>query len=293
LSVRPVGLADGKNGHPYLELKDFNGGLYGTQLVCAAGSVVYAVGGRGAQPADPSDNNSFRKGQTWHLLAVDVDARRKLWEVPLPTRPAGSERLHFLSGRVAGGRLVLVRQAADGTTDLVVRDARTGRLLWSRPLDSRQPVLSRAHLAVDDRHVYPSAGRFVALGLDDGKVAWRYDKGGAGAEYSPPAVKDGVVYAVRAGHGVVAVDARSGAERWAEKTAKTNGATTADLGIPPVVGIAYVYRGTPRGLTAVGLSDGSPAGLVKAPAGALYFAHESARRIIALGAQYAAGYPLL
>ncbi|WP_225835538.1 protein kinase [Streptomyces sp. NK08204] len=293
VSVCPVGLADGRIGEPYLQLKDFNGGLYGTQLLCASGTTVYAVGGRGPQPSDPSQNDYFRKGQTWHLLALDIHARRKLWDVPLPARPDGSKRLHVLSAQVSGERLVLVQQSADGTTELVVRSTRTGHLAWRRPLDSRQTPFSRAHLAVDDRHVYPSAGRLVALDLDDGKVAWHYDKGHAGAEYGPPAVKDGVVYAVRAGRGVVAVDAHSGTARWAEKTAQGHEPTSADLGVPPIVGIAYVYRRASPGLMAVALTDGSSSVPVKAAAGALYFAHEPSRRLIALGEQYAAGYPLL
>ncbi|SOD84444.1 protein kinase [Streptomyces sp. Ag109_G2-15] len=288
LTVCPVGLADGKVGDPLLEREDLNGDLYGTHLLCATDTVVYAVGGKGPQWREA--NTAFRKDQAWHLLALDIRARRTLWDVPLPARPDGSERLHFLSAQVSGERLVLVQQSADGATELVVRSTRTGRLLWSRPLDSRQPAFSRAHLAVDDLHVYPSAGRLLALGLDDGKVAWQYDKGGAGAEYSPPAVRDGVVYAVQAGHGVLAVDARSGEPRWAEKT---GGATTADLAAPPVVGIAYVYRTASSRLAAVDLADGATTHLVRASASARYFAHEPSRRLIAVGEQYAAGYPLL
>ncbi|GGS64345.1 protein kinase domain-containing protein [Streptomyces cinerochromogenes] len=290
LSVRPVGLADGRPQDPSLELEDFNGGLYGTQLLCASGTAVYAVGGRGPQPSAPPRGNAFRKGQSWHLLALDLNARKKLWDVPLPARPDGNERFHFLSARVSGERLVLVQQSAEGATRLVVRDTGTGRQLWSRPLASGQPAFSRAHLAVDDRHVYPSAGGLLALALDDGEVAWRYGKGSAGAVYSPPAVRDGVVYAVESGRGVVAVDAGSGAPRWTEKG---GGATAADLGAPPVVGAAYVYRRASSHLTAVALADGGTSRPVKATAAARYFAHPASRRLIALGDGYAAGYPLL
>ena len=290
LSVRPVGLTDGRPGDPFLELKDFNGGLYGTQLLCASGTAVYAVGGRGPQPSDAPHNNAFRKGRTWHLLALDLHARKKLWEVPLPARPDGNERFHVLSAQVSGERLVLVQQSADGATRLVVRDTGTGRLLWSRPLDSGRAAFSRAHLALDERHVYPSAGGLHALALDDGSVAWRYGKGAAGAAYSPPAVQDGVVYAVEQGRGVVAVDAGSGAPRWTERN---GGATTADLGAPPVVGVAYVYRKASSHLTAVALADGRTSRPVKATAAARYFAHPASRRLIALGESYAAGYPLL
>ncbi|MGW1168767.1 protein kinase domain-containing protein [Streptomyces sp. NPDC001153] len=287
LTVCRVDPADGSAGDPLIELKDFSGDLYGTQLLCATDTALYAVGGRGTQPID---SDSFRRGQAWYLLAFDLRARKKLWGVPLPARPEGSPRLHFLSAQVSGARLVLVQQAADGATELVVRDTGTGRLLWSRALDSAQPAFSRACLAVDDRHVYPSAGGLLALGLDDGKVAWRYDKGPAGATYSPPAVKDGVVYAVEAGRGVVAVEAVSGEPRWTEKS---GGATAADLVAPPVVGLAYVYRNASPHLAAVDLTDGGTTRPVKAAATARYFAHPASGRLIAVGDNYAAGYPLL
>ncbi len=290
LSLCPVDPADGKTGDPLLRLKDLNGGLYGTQLLCATGSAVYAVGGRGPQPSGSGGNNSFHKDQTWHLLALDLRGRRKVWDVPLPARPDRSERLHVLSAQVSGDRLVLVQQSADGATELVVRSTRTGQLLWSRPLDSEQPAFGRAHLAVDDRYVYPSAGRLLALDLNDGKTAWQYDNGRSGAGFSPAAVKNGVVYAVRAGRGIVAVDARSGEQRWAEKSGD---AGSADLDAPPVIGIAYVYRKASAGLAATELADGATTRPVKAAAKARYFAHEPSRRLIALGEQYAAGYPLL
>ncbi|WDM12021.1 protein kinase [Streptomyces lavenduligriseus] len=287
LSLCPVGLADGRVGDPYLELKDFHGGLHGTQLLCASGNAVYVVGGRSSRPIDSSRNDTFRAGQSWHLVALDVHARRKLWEVPLPARPDGSTRLHFLSAQVSGERLVLVQQSADGATRLVVRDTGTGRLLWDRPLDSASPSSGRTRPAVDDRHVYPAADGLLALGLDDGKVVWRRGKGTA---YSPPAVHDGVVYAVEPGRGVVALDAGGGESRWAEKG---GGATTADLAEPPVVGVTHVYRRASSRLRAVALADGATSRPVDAPATARYFAHPASRRLIALGEGYAAGYPLL
>ncbi|MFE9901361.1 protein kinase domain-containing protein [Streptomyces achromogenes] len=287
LSLCPVGPADGRVGDPYLVLKDFNGRLRGTQLLCASGNAVYAVGGRSPRPVDSSRNDAFRSGQSWHLVALDIHARRKLWEVPLPARPDGNTRLYFLSAQVSGERLVLVQQSADGATRLVVRDTGTGHLLWDRPLDSAPPPSGRTRPAVDDRHVYPAADGLLALGLDDGKAVWRH---GGGTAYSPPAVHDGVVYAVESGRGIVALDAGSGASRWAEKG---GGATTADLAEPPVVGIAHVYRRASSRLTAVALADGATSRPVAAPAAARYFAHPASGRLIGLGEGYAAGYPLL
>lgn len=287
LTVCRVDPADGSVGHPIVELKDLNGHLYGTQLLCTTDSALYAVGGRGKEP---DRGASFLTAQAWHLLAFDLQARKKLWDVPLPARPNGNERFHFLSAQVSGKRLVLVQQSADGAIQLVVRDTATGRLLWSRPLDGEQPAFTRAHLAVDDRYVYPSVGGLLALGLDDGEVAWRYGKKGAEASYSPPAVQDGVVYAVESGRGVVAVDAHSGAPRWTERN---GAATAADLTAPPVIGVAYVYRRASSQMAATDLADGGTTRPVKAAATARYFAHPASRRLIALGESYAAGYPLL
>lgn len=285
LSVATVDPATGKIGDPFSELKDLRAILYGTQLLCATADAVYLVGGRG-----PHTTTGFGKAQTWFLLGVDIRSGSRLWEVPLPARPDGSEHLHFLSARAVGGHLVLVQQSADGQPRLVVRDTRTGRQRWDRPLDGRQSSLDRAHLAVDDRHVYPSAGELVALALTDGMTAWRFEGATPGARFSPPAVKDGVVYAVEEGRGMVALDSTNGTPRWAEKT---RGATAEDLAHPPAVGIAhvYAYSGASSGLVAADIRTGSVTRPFKA-ARARYFAHPSAGRLIAIGDEYTAAYPL-
>ncbi|MFF7596314.1 serine/threonine-protein kinase [Streptomyces mirabilis] len=289
LAVCQVALTNGAVGDPLIELKDLKAILYGTQLLCATEEALYAVGGRGPVPPDSVDGDFFLKDQSWYLLSLDIQSGTKLWDVLLPARPDKSARLHFLSARVSGDHLLLVQQSASGETQLVVRNARTGKELWQRPLSGKQSALTRAHLSVDDDHVYPSAGRLVALNLRDGTVSWRYDKASAGAEFSPPAVKNGVVYAVQEGRGVVAVDARSGEQHWAEER---SGVTSSDLDTPPVVGINYVYSKSSSGLVASDLKSGAIAHPFKA-AGARYFAHEASRRLIALGESYAAGYPLL
>ncbi|MGW6982795.1 protein kinase domain-containing protein [Streptomyces sp. NPDC054932] len=283
LTVSVVDPASGKVNPPFAEVGDLRANLYGTQLLCSTGDALYLTGGRG-----PHSMDGFLKEQTWFLLGLDARSGRKLWEVPLPARPDKSGHLHFLSARVVGDHLVLVQQAADGEPRLVVRDARTGKARWERPLDGKQPAFSRARPAVDSRHVYPSAGGLLALSLADGKETWRFGKESPSTQYSPPAVKDGVVHAVQEGGGLVAVDAGTGALRWAEKG---RAVTAADLDVPPVVGIRYVYGKGASGLVAADVRTGVVAQAVKA-AGATYFAHESARRLIALGENHAAAYPL-
>ncbi|WP_156725595.1 protein kinase domain-containing protein [Streptomyces apocyni] len=285
LSVSTVDLTTGEINAPFSELKDLRAILDGTQVLCATGDAVYLTGGRG-----PRTESGFDKAQSWFLLGIGIRSGKKLWEVPLPARPDESERLHFLSAKAVGEYLVLVQQSADGALRLVVRNALTGEALWNRPLDGEQPGFSRAHLAVDSRHVYPSADELVALGLADGKEAWRFEGKTPQARFSPPATKDGVVYAVEENRGIVALDATNGTLRWAEKS---RAVTTEDLGAPPVVGIASVYaqNKASSALVAVDIRTGTVTRSVKA-APARYFAHASARRLIAVGDEHTAAYPL-
>ncbi|MEV8064706.1 PQQ-binding-like beta-propeller repeat protein [Streptomyces sp. NPDC085995] len=291
LTVSRVDPATGATGDPFIELEDYRAALYGTQALCATADMIYAVAGQGAHPADSTEHDHFYDGQSWYLLGLDVRSAQKLWEVPLPARPNGSTRMYVLSAQVSGDRLVLVQQSADGGTELAVHDRHTGRALWRRGLDGGLPPDSRAHLAVDDERVYPSSGRLQALNLRDGTVAWQYQGSRTGAAYGPPTVADGVVYALEEGRGLVALDAASGAPRWTEDR---YGATAADLATPPVVGFAYVYRQSPAGLVATDIRKGAGSRPVKAArAEHHYFAHRPSRRLIALGANYAAAYPLL
>ncbi|MFD9077919.1 protein kinase domain-containing protein [Streptomyces erythrochromogenes] len=285
LRVSVIDPSTGRLRDPFCELKDLRAILFGTQLLCATGDAVYLVGGRGTHAGA-----AFGKDQTWFLLGIDVRSGRKLWEVPLPARPDKSARLHFLSARAVGGRLVLVQQSAEGEPRLVVHDALTGRALWNKPLDGKQSALSRARLAVDDRHVYPAAGELTALGLADGKPAWRFEGLAPTVRFGPPAVKDGVVYAVEENRGMVALDASNGTLRWAEKS---RAVPSEDLDTPPAVGIGhvYAYSTATSGLMAADIRTGAVTRPFKA-ARARYFAHPSAGRLIALGDEYTAAYPL-
>ncbi|MFD9287238.1 serine/threonine-protein kinase [Streptomyces sp. NPDC060030] len=283
LTVATVDPATGKIDAPFSELKDLRAILYGTQLLCATREAVFLAAGRG-----PHTKTGFHKDQTWFLLAVDTRTGKTLWRVPLPSRPHASERLHFLSARAVGEYLVLVQQSADGEPRLAVHDAQTGKGLWNRPLDGEQPAFSRAHLALDGRYVYPSAGELVALSLADGHEGWRFEGRTPGARFSPATANDGVVYAVEEGHGMVALDAASGTQRWAEKS---RAVTAEDLDTPPVAGIAYVYSKGRSGLMASDIRTGTVSHPFKA-AKARYFAHTSAKRLIAVGEEYTAAYPL-
>ncbi|MDT9693425.1 hypothetical protein Q5762_34895 [Streptomyces sp. P9(2023)] len=80
----------------------------------------------------------------------------------------------------------------------------------------------------------------------------------------------------------------SGTRRWAEKS---RAVAAGDLGTPPVVGISHVYSRASSGVVAADVRTGAVSRPVKA-ARARYFAHTSAKRLIAIGREYAAAYPL-
>ncbi|MEU8705253.1 PQQ-binding-like beta-propeller repeat protein [Streptomyces sp. NPDC048565] len=280
--VRTVDPATGKAGGTVARLTDLRGRLFEGQLLCATDTVLHGVGGAGRDSTD-----GFREDQSWFLFALDPGTGERLWTRALPARPDGSERLHFLSGRVEGDHLVLVQQAEDGGLRLTVLGARTGAPLWDTALDGDGPVLDRARVAVDAQHVYLAADGLVARRLADGVVAWHHEEDRPGAVHGPPAVKDGVVHAAVKGQGLVAVRAGTGKVVWAQ-----TGRADAVADAPPTVGTAYVYSESATGLVAADLRTGAAAQPFEAARGR-YFVHGPTGRLIAQGEAYTAGYPLL
>ncbi|MEU7279986.1 PQQ-binding-like beta-propeller repeat protein [Streptomyces sp. NPDC045431] len=283
LKVATVDPATGELTNPLAGPTDLSGVPLGTQLLCAGQRAVYVAACRG-----PQSVREFRKDQAWFLAALDSRTGRKLWADPLPARSNATERLHFLAAQVTGGFLVLVQQSEQGDLSLVVRDAGTGKARWSTPLDGPGAPFARAVLTVDDRHVYPAAGGLRALDLRSGDVVWRHEGATPQARFGPPTVKNGVVYAVEGGRGLVAVTAADGKALWAQKGRQT---AETELAYAPVVGRDAVYSPSPSGLLAADLRTGASKGTVKA-APARYYTHESAQRLIAVGPSSVAGYPL-
>ncbi|MFE2295223.1 PQQ-binding-like beta-propeller repeat protein [Streptomyces sp. NPDC059452] len=281
--VRPLNLTDGKLGEPVAEIPDLQGRHRQNQLLRVADGALYAVGGRG--PVSPQ---AFREDQSWSLVALGLDTGRPRWTVPLPARPDGSQRRHFLAAEVRGDHLVLTRQDADGGLTLSVRDTGTGRLLWERPLEGKQSAFARARFAVDDRYVYTTSDGLAAWRLADGKQAWRFTQGRPGAGQSPPTVADDTVYVVEQGRGVLAVDTGDGALRWAEKGRAD---TEIVLDVEPAVGPGHLYSASASGLVATRRSDGRSDRPFKAAVGR-YFPHEPSGLLVAVGDAYAAGFTL-
>ncbi|MGP3999763.1 protein kinase domain-containing protein [Streptomyces sp. 8N706] len=196
----------------------------------------------------------------WNVVAFDLRAGRELWRRPLESYPFAG--LHFqVSGYVTtvrGNRLLLTRVEGSGENDAFVTrawDARTGEELWEGarvPLGthndrgtSLRPVPSNStHLCFGSRRV-------AARRLSDGGKAWAYansglDQGDEDANgnplalYGPPALRDGVVYAVESGHGLIALDASDGRLLWRQQGRPESGRHPS-LGCEPLVGERYVY----------------------------------------------------
>ncbi|MFJ8546249.1 protein kinase [Streptomyces sp. NPDC093586] len=224
---------------------DTNYDLRGHQLLSVTGTTAYVVLGQG-----PSNyNGSFLASQTWTLRAADLSTGRTLWKQPLPKRPDKSTRLYILSAAVVGTRLVTFQEADDKKARLVVRDTRTGAVLWDKPHDVEDPEPLRSPIAVDQERVYVGGTGLRALRLSDGAQAWA---SGQGRRYSPPTVKESVVYAVAEEGGIEAVDAVRGKTLWTEKTDQAQGAYTAWR---PLIGDQRAYYRNGVHLRAVGLSS--------------------------------------
>jgi eukaryotic-like serine/threonine-protein kinase len=283
LLVHRVGVTDGSISDPVVELTAYNGVITENQLLCVADGVLYLAAGEGAYSID-----GFLAAQSWSLAAVDAGTGEQRWAQPLPPRPDDSERLLFLAAETVGDRLVLLHEGNDGRVEAVVRDTGSGETVWDRPLDVDEPDRLFQPLATDDRHLYLGGGVLRALRLKDGKTTWSSADARPGRTYGPPAVKDGVVYAVEKDLGVVAFDAATGEVTWEEQGG--DGAESA-VTYQPVVGDRYVYA--PRGshLGVVDVSSHRQARRYRTD-GNRFVAHRKAGVIIAWGGDYLQAYPL-
>ncbi|MFD8545147.1 protein kinase [Streptomyces sp. NPDC059649] len=275
-----VDLATGKAGKRLADVRDdrFNG--IDSQLLAVAGGTAYLAISLGKA-------KRFLRQNAWAVTAVDLGTGRRPWTVPLTFRSQKSDQDHFIASRIVGERLLLLQETNDGAVRIVVRDTRTGKVVWDEPWDGIQPADARRPLAVDGSHLYLGSGRLRALRLSDGRQTWAAP---AGTNHGVPLLKDGVVYTVQQGRGLVGTDARSGRPRWAEKGG--DGAE-ASLTSRPVVGtrFAYTYHKDEGALRAIDRSARTTAHLYKAD-GDRFTAHESSKVILACGEHFLAAFPL-
>ncbi|WP_244258245.1 PQQ-binding-like beta-propeller repeat protein [Streptomyces sp. Tu 2975] len=283
LVIDSVDAATGRTAALRRTFENFNGLHMTAQLVCCADNMLYLVGGTGG-----FHRLGFQSGQSWYLVAVDMRSGAERWRRRLPPHKPDTNSPHFLAGRVVGGRLVLLQETPAGKVILAVHDSRTGQPLWSTPATEVEPDRVRNLLTVDNRHVYLGFGPLRALRLADGEEAWNLAGSQPGVSSGPPTVKNGVVYAVQEGLGLVAVGAADGKVRWAEKDGEGERADRTD---PPVVGDKFVYSKGPSGLRQIDLSSHTTSGMYKT-SGTRFIAHEPTGMIFSLGGPLIAGYRL-
>ncbi|MFJ5833886.1 PQQ-binding-like beta-propeller repeat protein [Streptomyces sp. NPDC093089] len=278
LLIRTLDPRTGKEAAKTIKLNGFEGSSFGTELITAAGGVLYAASRLGK-----SSDTLEEREKGWHLIAVDLRTGKVAWR-----QPYAWDNVRPWLGKVVGGRLVLGKNGDDLTSfNLQARDLRTGRRLWSRTLPLKESLSFKpGQLVTDDRHLYLGGDRLRALRLSDGGVVWEH---GAGSAYGIPAVSDGLVVANEAGRGLVAVTADKGAEQWREGASDRS--LTVDLSGFPVIGKKYVYAPVRGGLSAVDRVTHRSAWVFPAEA-SRYVADSSRTRIIGAGASSVAAFPL-
>ncbi|MFB7412958.1 PQQ-binding-like beta-propeller repeat protein [Streptomyces sp. NPDC056202] len=282
LQISTLAARTGKEAARMITLKGFEGSQFGTELLTAAGGVLYAssrVGGR-----DDEDDTTG-----WHLIAVNLRTGKEAWR-----QPHSDTNARPWLAQVAGGRLILGKNSSDRKTFLVqARDTQTGRRLWERRLPLKESESFKpGHLAIDERHAYFGGDRLRALRLSDGGIAWEYGSGSAATSYGVPAVASGVVYAQedRDTPGLLAVTADYGSRRWTESPSGRS--LTPDFFSPPVVGERYVYAPVRGGLSAVDPDTGRSVWVFETDA-TRFVADKERTRVIGAGETSVVALPLV
>ncbi|MFV6028466.1 protein kinase domain-containing protein [Streptomyces sp. NPDC056264] len=282
LRISTLAARTGKEAARMITLKGFEGSQFGTELLTAAGGVLYAssrVGGR-----DDEDDTTG-----WHLIAVNLRTGKEAWR-----HPHSDTNARPWLAQVAGGRLILGKNSSDRETFLVqARDTQTGRRLWERRLPLKESESFKpGHLAIDERHAYFGGDRLRALRLSDGGIAWEYGSGSAATSYGVPAVASGVVYAQedRDAPGLLAVTADYGSRRWTESPSGRS--LTPDFFSPPVVGERYVYAPVRGGLSAVDPDTGRSVWVFETDA-TRFVADKERTRVIGAGETSVVALPLV
>ncbi|ALO08740.1 Putative serine or threonine protein kinase [Streptomyces venezuelae] len=235
LQIRTIAPRTGKDAARKIELKGFEGSMFGTDLLTASGGRIFAASRIGNREDDKAIGR--------YMISVDLRTGKELWRQP----HAWGNARPWLS-QVVGDLLVLGKNSDDlKSFDLQARDVRTGRQLWRRSVPFELSVYySPGQLATDDRHVYVGGDRLRALRLADGVVAWEHGKG---SDFGFPVVSGGLVHVNESGRGLVVVSADKGVKRWEETPSGRS--LTPELRSVPVVGTTYVYAPVQGGLSAV------------------------------------------
>jgi outer membrane protein assembly factor BamB len=193
----------------------------------SAASGTPSSSGSASRAPSPQSAAPSSSATTSTLVAIDLSTRERAWTVPL------SEVSHT-------GVLLLGQRAIVGTDDgrITAVDIANGEQAWS--VDVGDHVLA-AMAGSDDlvlASVRPEAqgsASLVALHVNDGSEAWRFQPSGAVLDLGSPSVGGDIVYVVASDGSLRAVSVADGAERWAARL------YTPTAGSPPAVNDAGVF----------------------------------------------------
>ncbi|MFD9723269.1 PQQ-binding-like beta-propeller repeat protein [Streptomyces sp. NPDC059072] len=234
---------------PFMSLPAYDGTQVLTQILCVDGDTVYL-------------HAKAASGGQWSVVAASVKSGKELWRQPstAPKPPAPTTN----NVKVRQPAVIRLRPVRDGVllwqrlergddVRLSLHDTATGAERWTTTVTA--PGATPDQPATDDDHVYVGAAELQALRLQDGKPAWSF---GAGRDvgrvpdkqrrYGLPTVRDGVVHAVEGSLGIVALDARTGTERWRETPPE---GTVPNRETALVATAGHVYAADTQGVRAV------------------------------------------
>ncbi|WNE99240.1 protein kinase [Streptomyces luomodiensis] len=280
--IAPVDPGTGNFRTPLATVKDLE--TDDVRLLAATSDTVFLEG-------------TSRKGPV--RMAIDARTGEERWR-----RASDTPEFQDPLATPAGSSLVLSFRER-----VTVVDAADGSRRWSKMLAKENYLIlpgTRRH-TFSDGLLYVGGKDLLAVRLSDGEVVWRFGEGrkaGDGnepesARYGPPLLRDGVVYSLETGTGLVAVDARSGKPRWEQK--KGTGPAL-NFRPPPALGKRYLYAfpdvGTDQWATAIDLRGHKAAWTFQGPGTAMaavnptMTVHRGADRLIIAGGSTVCAIPL-
>ena len=138
----------------------------------------------------------------YDVYALDANTGATIWDY-------NTGYSYFPSTPVVVNNVIYV---GSGEYHVLALNAKTGTLIWTAATDgmvSSSPAVANGVVYVASQTSYQS-GSVIALKASTGEQIWLTGIGGA----SSPIVANGVVYAGEHGHGVHALDAKTGAPLW-------------------------------------------------------------------------------
>lgn len=184
----------------------------------------------------PVDAVTDRARHRFRLYALEARTGDERWHVPLRADPNGAPA-------IGSGRIIVSAQRRTELGRVVAFEDRYGREEWLYDIDAR--VTAAPMIAGGTVYVPDWTGHVHALSITDGTVRWARQIGSNEKSRTfpfPVAVHDETLYvgSYSGRTGIIAVDAATGDELWAETTARVLAGPVVDDGLVVVRGGSVV-----------------------------------------------------